>query len=124
MTNSSSDGGDKKEDKTITTRSGLKYIDVKDGSGKTAKAGDKVEVHYTGWLKDGKKFDSSLDREKPFSFRARRRPGHQGLGRGRGRHAGRRQAQADHPARTRLRRRGSRRGHPAQRGTVSSRSNC
>src|SRR5262245_5905604 len=58
----------KPEEKVITTKSGLKYIDVKVGDGKEAKAGDAVEVHYTGRLKDGKKFDSSLDRGKPFSF--------------------------------------------------------
>ncbi len=62
-------GGDKKEKKVVTTPSGLKYIDEKVGTGKTAKKGDTVEVHYTGWLKDGKKFDSSRDRGKPFSFK-------------------------------------------------------
>jgi FKBP-type peptidyl-prolyl cis-trans isomerase len=63
-------GGDKKkEEKVITTNSGLKYIDMVEGTGKTAAAGDTVDVHYTGWLKDGKKFDSSVDRGKPFSFR-------------------------------------------------------
>ncbi|HYT87814.1 MAG TPA: FKBP-type peptidyl-prolyl cis-trans isomerase [Gemmataceae bacterium] len=59
-------GGEKK---VITTKSGLKYIDEKVGNGKEAKAGHTVEVHYTGWLKDGKKFDSSVDRGKPFSFK-------------------------------------------------------
>jgi FKBP-type peptidyl-prolyl cis-trans isomerase len=53
----------------ITTKSGLKYIDLKEGTGDAAKADNTVEVHYTGWLKDGKKFDSSLDRGKPFSFK-------------------------------------------------------
>ncbi|MFQ3592534.1 MAG: FKBP-type peptidyl-prolyl cis-trans isomerase [Gemmataceae bacterium] len=54
----------------VTTKSGLKYEDSKVGDGAEAKAGDTVEVHYTGWLaKDGKKFDSSLDRGEPFSFR-------------------------------------------------------
>jgi FKBP-type peptidyl-prolyl cis-trans isomerase len=59
--------GDKKE-KEITTKSGLKYVELKEGNGGTAKAGDKVQVHYTGWLTDGKKFDSSLDRKEPFEF--------------------------------------------------------
>ncbi len=54
--------------KVITTKSGLKYVDEKEGTGKEAKAGDKVSVHYTGWLKDGKKFDSSKDRGTPFEF--------------------------------------------------------
>ena len=52
-----------------TTQSGLQYEDLKEGAGEAAKAGDTVEVHYTGRLKDGKKFDSSLDRNRPFSFK-------------------------------------------------------
>ncbi len=51
---------------------GLKYTDTKLGDGATAAAGDKVSVHYTGWLsKDGAKgakFDSSVDRGQPFDF--------------------------------------------------------
>jgi FKBP-type peptidyl-prolyl cis-trans isomerase len=39
------------------------------GTGADAKAGVTVEVHYTGWLTDGTKFDSSLDRKEPFGFR-------------------------------------------------------
>jgi FKBP-type peptidyl-prolyl cis-trans isomerase len=53
---------------TITTASGLKYIDIKVGNGAVPKAGQTVEVHYTGWLTDGKKFDSSKDRNTPFTF--------------------------------------------------------
>ena len=53
---------------TITTASGLKYIEIKIGNGALPKAGQTVEVHYTGWLMDGKKFDSSKDRGTPFSF--------------------------------------------------------
>ncbi len=57
-----------KEGKVTTTQSGLKYEDLKEGEGPAAKKGDTVEVHYTGWLTDGKKFDSSVDRGEPFSF--------------------------------------------------------
>ncbi|MFM7841530.1 MAG: FKBP-type peptidyl-prolyl cis-trans isomerase, partial [Nitrospira sp.] len=42
----------------VTTASGLKYDDLKVGTGAEAKAGQTVSVHYTGWLTDGKKFDS------------------------------------------------------------------
>src|SRR5436305_4051295 len=59
---------DKEEPKVVTTKSGLKYTDEKVGTGKEAKRGDMVDVHYTGWLKDGTKFDSSKDRGQPFSF--------------------------------------------------------
>ncbi len=59
----------KKDEKVITTKSGLKYVELKEGTGDEAKAGQTVEVHYTGWLKDGTKFDSSKDRNKPFEFR-------------------------------------------------------
>jgi FKBP-type peptidyl-prolyl cis-trans isomerase len=51
-----------------TTPSGLQYWDIAVGTGATAVAGKSVTVHYTGWLTDGKKFDSSLDRGMPFSF--------------------------------------------------------
>src|SRR5882724_6114885 len=60
--------GDKKDEKVIKKDSGLKYVELKEGDGKEAKKGDTVEVHYTGWLTDGTKFDSSLDRKKPFEF--------------------------------------------------------
>jgi len=53
---------------TITTASGLQYEEIKVGSGATATAGNLVSVHYTGWLTDGKKFDSSKDRNEPFDF--------------------------------------------------------
>jgi FKBP-type peptidyl-prolyl cis-trans isomerase len=59
------DDTDKKET-IITTRSGLQYIDQKVGAGPEVKSGDTVSVHYTGWLKDGTKFDSSRDRNQPF----------------------------------------------------------
>jgi FKBP-type peptidyl-prolyl cis-trans isomerase len=53
----------------IVTPSGLKYVDLKVGAGAEAKAGNTVEVHYTGWLEDGTKFDSSLDRKQPLRFK-------------------------------------------------------
>ncbi len=53
----------------VTTASGLQYDDQVVGAGTEAKAGNTVDVHYTGTLKDGKKFDSSKDRGKPFSFK-------------------------------------------------------
>ncbi|MEW5922548.1 MAG: FKBP-type peptidyl-prolyl cis-trans isomerase [Candidatus Zixiibacteriota bacterium] len=53
---------------TVTTASGLKYIDIKVGEGKTPASGQNIQVHYTGWLTDGKKFDSSVDRGQPFQF--------------------------------------------------------
>jgi FKBP-type peptidyl-prolyl cis-trans isomerase FkpA len=52
----------------ITTDSGLQYQELKAGSGPAAQEGNTVFVHYTGWLTDGKKFDSSLDRGTPFEF--------------------------------------------------------
>ncbi|BFU89207.1 MAG: Peptidyl-prolyl cis-trans isomerase [Nitrospira sp.] len=52
----------------ITTSSGLKYVDQLVGAGEVAVAGKTANVHYTGWLENGKKFDSSLDRGQPFSF--------------------------------------------------------
>ena len=51
-----------------TTKSGLKYRKVKEGNGKHPVATDKVKVHYTGTLIDGKKFDSSIDRGEPLTF--------------------------------------------------------
>jgi FKBP-type peptidyl-prolyl cis-trans isomerase len=57
------------DSKEVTTPSGLKYTDTKVGEGEEAKAGQTVTVHYTGWLTNGTKFDSSLDRGKPFSFK-------------------------------------------------------
>jgi FKBP-type peptidyl-prolyl cis-trans isomerase len=68
-----SDAQEKKDEKEVKLPSGLKYVDLKEGDGAEAKKGDTVEVHYTGWLyedgKAGKKFDSSLDRKEPFSFK-------------------------------------------------------
>ena len=53
----------------VTTPSGLKYIEIKEGDGATPQKGQTVVVHYTGTLEDGTKFDSSRDRNQPFSFR-------------------------------------------------------
>jgi FKBP-type peptidyl-prolyl cis-trans isomerase len=50
------------------TASGLQYQDVVTGSGPEATSGQTAVVHYTGWLTDGTKFDSSRDRGQPFSF--------------------------------------------------------
>lgn len=55
-------------DKVITTPSGLKYIDIQEGTGPSPVAGKTVIVHYTGTLEDGKKFDSSVDRGDPLRF--------------------------------------------------------
>ena len=56
----------------ITTSTGLNYIDVTAGDGAQAQKGQKVTVHYTGWLYNddtqGAKFDSSKDRSDPFVF--------------------------------------------------------
>jgi peptidylprolyl isomerase len=51
-----------------TTPSGLQYIDQQVGSGAAPQTGQTVQVHYTGWLTDGQKFDSSVDRGEPFRF--------------------------------------------------------
>jgi len=50
------------------TDSGLKYEDTVEGDGAVAEAGQNVSVHYTGWLTDGSKFDSSKDRNQSFRF--------------------------------------------------------
>jgi peptidylprolyl isomerase len=53
----------------ITTPSGLKYIDVVEGDGASPQTGQTVTVHYTGKLENGTTFDSSRDRNRPFSFK-------------------------------------------------------
>jgi len=53
----------------ISTPSGLKYTEIKEGTGAQPQAGQTVSVHYTGTLEDGTKFDSSRDRNQPFSFK-------------------------------------------------------
>jgi FKBP-type peptidyl-prolyl cis-trans isomerase len=51
-----------------TTNTGLKYIDEVVGTGESPSPGRMVRVHYTGWLENGTKFDSSVDRGQPFEF--------------------------------------------------------
>jgi FKBP-type peptidyl-prolyl cis-trans isomerase len=69
-------GGGKKPDNSAPTKvtgdgtktaDGLQYWDLKVGTGATATAGQSAKVHYTGWLTNGKKFDSSVDRSEPFA---------------------------------------------------------
>ena len=61
------------QSKTITTKSGLQYNDIKVGTGDVAMKGNKVQVNYTGWIymdgKRGAKLDSSLDAGKPLEFK-------------------------------------------------------
>jgi len=51
-----------------STSTGLQFQDIKIGVGEEAQAGDRVIVHYTGTFEDGNKFDSSVDRGKPYEF--------------------------------------------------------
>ena len=69
---------DKKE---VTTDSGLKYVDLKARRRRRRPEGEWVQVHYTGSLKDGTKFDSCVDRGEPFEFKLGIGARHQGLGR-------------------------------------------
>lgn len=55
-------------EKYRTMPSGVEFFDIAEGSGREVKLGDTVTVHYTGWLTSGKKFDSSVDRGRPFTF--------------------------------------------------------
>ena len=57
------------EGKEITLPSGLRYTDIKTGDGEEAKLGQIVTIHYTGWLTNGTKIDSTFDRGQPLSFR-------------------------------------------------------
>ena len=56
------------EGKVVRLHDGLQYEDLKVGDGAQPKTGQTVVVHYTGWLTNGKKFDSSVDRGRPFEF--------------------------------------------------------
>jgi len=62
------EGGSQKGGGMITTESGLKYVDIVAGDGESPKPGQMVTVHYTGTLENGTKFDSSVDRDEPFTF--------------------------------------------------------
>ena len=56
------------QSKYVTTASGLKYADIKVGTGESPAPGDRVVVHYTGWLTNGTRFDSSVLKNRPFEF--------------------------------------------------------
>ncbi|MDP6578931.1 MAG: FKBP-type peptidyl-prolyl cis-trans isomerase [Candidatus Marinimicrobia bacterium] len=65
----------KKSGEIMETKSGLKYVDMVVGDGTSPQAGQRVSVHYTGWLYDenqsdkkGKEFDSSIKKGRPFGF--------------------------------------------------------
>ena len=68
-TNNKAEKENKDMGDSVTTASGLKYIDIEEGNGETPNVGQTVVVHYTGTLEDGTKFDSSRDRNSPFSFK-------------------------------------------------------
>ena len=61
-------GGTSEMGTEVTTPSGLKYVDLVVGTGESPKPGDRVTVHYSGTLENGKKFDSSYDHGQPFTF--------------------------------------------------------
>jgi len=85
--------------------SGLKYTDLEVGQGLEAKSRARPSTSITtGWLENGTKFDSSLDRRSPFSFHLGGGQVIRGWERGRRRHASRRQAPPNHPRQSGLRR--------------------
>ena len=65
---SSNSAPSKVEGPGVTTANGLQYWDIKVGDGPGVSPGAKLTVQYTGWLENGQKFDSSLDRKQPFEF--------------------------------------------------------
>ncbi len=66
--NRGGDGSGASAGETVTTASGLKYVELVEGTGRAPTNGRMVSVHYTGTLEDGTKFESSLDRGKPIQF--------------------------------------------------------
>jgi len=62
-------GGGSGSGSEVTTASGLKYVDTTEGTGAVAQQGKTLTVHYTGTLQNGFKFDSSVDKGKPYQFR-------------------------------------------------------
>lgn len=68
LSSCSKNGPTKVSGSGTTTASGLQYWDIATGNGATAEPGKQVSVHYTGWLTDGTKFDSSVDRNEPYAF--------------------------------------------------------
>jgi len=62
-------GGCNMAENEVVLKSGLKYVDVEEGAGPAAVSGKNVTVHYTGMFPNGKKFDSSIDRDTPFTFK-------------------------------------------------------
>lgn len=60
---------EKKNTGETVTATGLRYTEIAIGTGETPKFGEKVTIHYTGYLMDGKKFDSSKDRYKAYTFK-------------------------------------------------------
>src|SRR5438093_11026963 len=65
----STEAGGQASGAEVTLPNGLKYVDVKVGDGGLAESGMSIQVHYTGWLLNGTKFDSSLDHGQPFTFK-------------------------------------------------------
>ncbi len=67
--NTGSESEQSPSDEVVTTPSGLKYVEIEEGTGATPQKGRTVVVHYTGTLENGTKFDSSRDRNRPFEFK-------------------------------------------------------